>query len=62
MRTGDIRALQLILGHQKIKTTQIYSHVSEDHLKAVADQMNLGVATILATMTKRRTLKKRVSC
>ncbi|MFY9277654.1 MAG: tyrosine-type recombinase/integrase, partial [Clostridium sp.] len=29
----DIRSLQNILGHESISTTEIYTHVDEDHLR-----------------------------
>lgn len=35
---ADIRALQEILGHTKLETTQLYTHVSIGHLKAVHDR------------------------
>jgi len=54
MKTGNIRAIQMILGHKKLETTQIYSHLSDEHLKSVTDKMNIGVATILATMNKKK--------
>ena len=57
MKTGNIRALQMILGHQKIETTQIYSHLIDDNLKKVADQQNIG----LATMAKKKARKRRLT-
>ena len=39
----DIRFIQTILGHNDIKTTQIYTHVSSTHLKNIrnpADSLN----------------------
>ncbi|MGB1308792.1 MAG: site-specific tyrosine recombinase XerD [Oceanihabitans sp.] len=32
---ADLRAIQLMLGHESISTTEIYMHVDKSHLKAV---------------------------
>jgi site-specific recombinase XerD len=37
MKTGNLSALQMLLGHKKIETTQIYSHLIDENLKSVAD-------------------------
>ncbi len=35
MRSGNIRVVQKLLGHSSIKTTEIYSHLSDRHLHTV---------------------------
>jgi site-specific recombinase XerC len=54
MRTGNIRAVQKLLGHKSIRTTEIYSHLSDRHLHGVIGQLpgpemgaNLGVVAVL---------------
>jgi len=34
-RLGNIRVVQKLLGHKSIKTTEIYSHLSDEHLHSV---------------------------
>jgi len=46
MRGGSLVKLQAILGHASIRTTQVYAHLSPDHLSgATAILDGLGVST-----------------
>jgi hypothetical protein len=50
MRTGNIRAIQKLLGHKSIRTTEIHSQLSERHLHGVAGQLpGPKMGTLLGT-------------
>ena len=39
IETGNMRALQKLLGHKNIKTTMVYAHVSDDHLEHLINKL-----------------------
>ena len=49
---ADLRTIQLLLGHVKIRHTVLYLHLSQKHLQAVANP--LDALTISAPDTARR--------
>ena len=37
---ADLRAIQLMLGHESITTTEIYMHIDKSHLRDVIDKFH----------------------
>ena len=45
METGNIQAVQKLLGYKSIKQTEVYAHLSDDHLNGAVQRLpglNLG--------------------
>lgn len=52
VRSGNIRAIQKLLGHKSIETTEIYAHLSDKHLYHVVSRLpSPKMGTVMVTLT-----------
>jgi len=61
MKYGNLRTIQEILGHSSIKTTEIYAHLSNEHIKEMIKDFGASLGTFLGTNALPDPEKKQLS-
>jgi integrase len=61
MKYGNLRTIQEILGHSSIKTTEIYAHLSNEHIKEMIKDFGASLGTFLGTNTLAEPEKKQLT-
>lgn len=61
MKYGNLKTIQEILGHFSIKTTEIYAHLNNEHIKEMSKDFGASLGTFLGTNALPEPEKKQLS-
>jgi site-specific recombinase XerD len=56
---ADLRTIQMLLGHAKLEQTVVYLHLSQRHLKAIANPLDAMTVSSPDEIKRSRKLEKR---